>query len=172
MRRASVRGEVRIAAAEVLLVAPVAGVEVADRHGGAAGDRLEVQHGDRGAHDVAQAEEPRVEAEHDVAAAQHEALVEAADAARRPTRSTATQAAVTESESRYQSVGPSSVSRVGLHADEEVVGEAVHADDDTTVLDAAVGVDQLEAHEADVGLHRPPDHLAAASRVDAARCRR
>ena len=49
---------------------------------------------------------------------------------------------------------------------EEVVGEAVHAEHDAAVLDAAVGVDELDADEADAGLARPPDQLAQPAGVD------
>ena len=63
---------------------------------------------------------------------------------------------MTASTSRYQTVVAEQRGRVGAHPVEEVVGEPVHAEDDAAVLDQAVGVDQLRADHADLGLRAQP----------------
>ena len=114
---------------------------------------------------IAQTEEPGVEAEHDIGSAEHEALIESTDdleerAAQRDTGAGDRQGVAVPIGGTEMGV------RVRGETHEQVVGETVDADDHSPVLDHAVAVDELQAHETDLGLERPPDHLAHPAGVD------
>ena len=66
---------------------------------------------------------------------------------------------MTERQSRYQSVGPSRVSLWGSMPTKRWSANPLIAEHHPAVLDAALAVDELEPHQADVGLHGPADHL-------------
>ena len=143
----------------------MAGEEVFGRdHALAPRRRLEVPDVRERRDDVALAREHRVEAERDVAAAQHKALVEPAEPLEQlaPHRDTGPgdREHVAVPRRRAEERG-----RVGTHALEQVVGKPVHAEHDAAVLDLTVRPDELRTDQPDVGTDGPAHHFAHPSRV-------
>ena len=113
---------------------------------------------------VALAREHGIEAERDVAAAEHEALVEPAE----PLEQLAPHRDTGAGDREHVAVPRRRAEQrrgVGPHPLEQVVGETVHAEHDAAVLDLAVGPDELRTDQPDVGTDRPAHHLPQPSRV-------